>query len=144
MKLNTLKPALGSKRSRVRVGRGIGCTLGKTCGKGHKGMKARAGASHHIVFAGGQMPLHRRLPKFGFNSRKALSARDLPLSILNHFEEGTTVTVAALIESNLISNISKTVKLYASGELKVKINLKGISLTQSAKALVEKMGGLVE
>lgn len=144
MKLNTLKPALGSKRDRVRVGRGIGCTLGKTCGKGHKGMKARSGASHYLVFAGGQMPLHRRLPKFGFNSRKALTASDLPISVLNCFKEGETVTLASLMEKDLVSNVTKSVKFYFSGELKVKVNLKGVRITPSAKQLVEKMGGLVE
>jgi large subunit ribosomal protein L15 len=143
MKLNTLKPALGSKRERVRLGRGIGSTLGKTCGKGHKGMKARSGASHFLVFAGGQMPLHRRLPKFGFNSRKALSAAQLPLSVLNAFE-GQTVTLDLLREKNLVSNLIKTVKFYLAGDLTVKVNVKGLRLTQSSKALVEKLGGLVE
>ena len=143
MKLNTLKPALGSKRPRVRLGRGIGSTLGKTCGKGHKGMKARSGASHFLVFAGGQMPLHRRLPKFGFNSRKALTKVDLPLSVLNSFE-GETVTLAFLLEKNIVRNITKTVKFYLSGDLNVKVNTKGLHMTQSAKALVEKLGGLVE
>jgi large subunit ribosomal protein L15 len=143
MKLNTLKPALGSKRERVRLGRGIGSTLGKTCGKGHKGMKARSGASHFLVFAGGQMPLHRRLPKFGFNSRKALFAAQLPLSVLNAFD-GQTVTIDLLKERNLISNITKTVKFYLAGELKVKVNIKGLRLTQSSKEIIEKLGGLVE
>ena len=143
MKLNTLKPALGSKRERVRLGRGIGSTLGKTCGKGHKGMKARSGASHFLVFAGGQMPLHRRLPKFGFNSRKALVAAQLPLSVLNSFE-GETVTLEMLKDKNLVSNITKTVKFYLAGDLKVKVNVKGLGLTQSSKALVQKLGGLVE
>ena len=143
MKLNTLKPALGSKRPRVRLGRGIGSTLGKTCGKGHKGMKARSGASHFLVFAGGQMPLHRRLPKFGFNSRKALTRVDLPLSVLNSFE-GQTVTLSLLMDRNVVSNTTKTVKFYLSGELNVKVNLKGLCVTQSAKLLVEKLGGLVE
>jgi large subunit ribosomal protein L15 len=144
MKLNTLKPALGSKRERVRVGRGIGCTLGKTCGKGHKGMKARSGASHYLVFAGGQMPLHRRLPKFGFNSRKALTAQDLPISALNCFEDDSLVTLDSLIEKDLVSNVTTSVKFYFSGELTAKVNLKGVRITPSAKALVEKMGGLVE
>jgi large subunit ribosomal protein L15 len=143
MNLNTLKPAIGSKRPRVRLGRGIGSTLGKTCGKGHKGMKARSGASHFLVFAGGQMPLHRRLPKFGFNSRKALTRVDLPLSVLNAFS-GETVTLSVLIDKNLVSNTTKTVKFYLSGELNVKVNIKGLYLTQSAKLLVEKLGGAVE
>jgi large subunit ribosomal protein L15 len=144
MKLNTLKPAPGSKRERVRVGRGIGSTLGKTCGKGHKGMKARSGATHCRVFAGGQMPLHRRLPKFGFASRIALVSESLPVSVLNSFTDGELVTVASLIEKDLIPQTIKNVKFYASGELTVKVNLKGVKVTQSTRALIESRGGSVE
>ena len=142
MRLNDLHPGIGGRRKKVRVGRGIGSTLGKTCGRGHKGQKARAGGYHKVGFEGGQMPLQRRLPKFGFTSRKQLLTQNLPVSVLNAFEDGE-VSMSELHALDIIKGNTKTVKLFASGDLNRKITLKGIPVTKGAKALIEKAGGSV-
>lgn len=144
MYLNTISPAPGSKSKRKRVGRGIGSTLGKTCGRGHKGQHARAGGFHKVGFEGGQMPLQRRLPKVGFKSRKKLFVAELRTSELNIFEAGSIVDIAVLIEANLIQPGIKKVKVIESGELSKSVNLKGLYLTAGARAMVESKGGKVE
>ncbi|GGZ91585.1 50S ribosomal protein L15 [Ignatzschineria ureiclastica] len=143
MKLNTLKPAFGSKTNRRRVGRGCGSGLGKTAGRGHKGQHSRSGGYHKVGFEGGQQPLQRRLPKVGFNSRIGLVTVEVPLSALNKVA-GNEVTFASLIESNLISAKYTRAKVMLSGEINKAITLKGISVTKGAKAAIEAAGGSVE
>ncbi len=143
MKLNTLKPAFGSKTVAKRVGRGTGSGLGKTAGRGHKGQHSRSGGYHKVGFEGGQMPLHKRLPKVGFNSQVGLITTELPLSALNKVKN-TEVTVASLIEENLISSKYERVKVMLSGEINKAVNLKGIRVTKGAKAAIEAAGGTVE
>lgn len=141
MLLNTIKPALGSKRPRTRVGRGIGSGLGKTAGRGHKGQHARAGLSHKPGFEGGQMPLQRRLPKFGFASRKALVTAEIRLSELNCVEG--EVDLISLKAANLITASIVCVKVFASGEIKKPVTLRGLRVSKGAKAAIEAAGGKV-
>src|SRR5688500_4783890 len=117
MFLNTLKPAKGSKKAPKRLGRGIGSGLGKTCGRGHKGQKARAGGFHKVGFEGGQMPLQRRLPKFGFVSQKALLTQEVRLGDLNRID-GEVVTLETLKAAGIIKNNTKFVKIFLARELK--------------------------
>ncbi len=144
MYLNTLKPAPGSKPVAKRVGRGIGSGLGKTCGRGHKGQRARAGGFHKLGFEGGQTPLQRRLPKFGFT---AISKRSFSLRIgaLNKIKEDIAVIdIKALKALRLIPETTREVKLIATGELKKPLTVKGIKLTRGAEALIKAAGGRVE
>lgn len=143
MKLNTLKPAFGSKTEKRRVGRGTGSGFGKTAGRGHKGQHSRSGGYHKVGFEGGQMPLHKRLPKVGFNSQIGLVTTELPLSALNKVQNNE-VTVNSLIEENLISSKYNRVKVMLSGEINKAVNLKGIRVTKGAKAAIEAAGGTVE
>jgi len=144
MRMNTLKPADGARKDRVRVGRGIGSGLGKTCGRGHKGSFARAGKGKiKAGFEGGQMPLQRRLPKVGFRSRMAKDHAEVLLYKL----EGLNVEVidlAALREAKLIPANTKQVKVVKKGEISRKLSLKGIAATAGAKAAIEAAGGSVE
>src|SRR5210317_2504642 len=117
MRLNTLSPAEGAKKSAKRVGRGIGSGLGKTGGRGHKGQKSRSGGFHKVGFEGGQMPIQRRLPKVGFRSRKSLTSAEVRLSELNAVE-GDTVDLLSLRAANLINENTDTVKIFQSGEIK--------------------------
>lgn len=142
MLLNTLKPNAGSKRPKKRLGRGIGSGLGKTAGRGHKGQHARAGNSHKPGFEGGQMPLQRRLPKFGFISRKALISAEIRLSELNKLP-GDVADLLTLQEANIINSNVKFAKIFASGELKKTITIRGIQVSKGAKAAIEKVGGKV-
>ncbi|HEB78039.1 MAG TPA: 50S ribosomal protein L15 [Methylothermaceae bacterium] len=143
MRLNTLKPAPGSKPSPKRVGRGIGSTLGKTCGRGHKGQKARSGGYHKVGFEGGQMPLHRRLPKVGFRSRTQRFVDEIRLHELNKLP-GDVVDLEALRQANLISSIVKRVKIIASGKLERPVTVKGLAVTKGARQAIEAAGGKVE
>jgi len=143
MQLNTLKPAAGSRKSGKRVGRGIGSGLGKTCGRGHKGQKSRSGGFHKVGFEGGQMPLQRRLPKVGFNSRSAKYSAEVRLHEIEKLADAT-VTIDALISANLVPAITKKVKVIASGEINKAVTLKGISVTKGAKAAIEAAGGKIE
>jgi len=143
MLLNTIKPALGAKQNTKRLGRGVGSGLGKTAGRGHKGQHARAGNSHKPGFEGGQMPLQRRLPKFGFASRKAKVTAEVRLSELNEIK-GDVVDLASLKEVNLITAGILFVKVFASGELKKPLKLKGIRVTAGAKKAIETAGGTIE
>jgi len=143
MNLNTLSPADGSTHSSKRVGRGIGSGLGKTCGRGHKGQKARSGGSVKPGFEGGQMPLQRRLPKFGFTSRKARFSAELRLNDIAKVE-AEIIDLAALKEADLIGQNIKTAKVFLSGTIDKAVTLKGISVTKGALAAIEAAGGKVE
>lgn len=143
MQLNTLRPALGSKKNAKRVGRGIGSGLGKTCGRGHKGQSARAGGYHKLGFEGGQMPLHRRLPKFGFISRQSLVRGEVRLDELAHVK-GAEITLETLRAANIIAKTVKFAKVILSGEIKHAVHLKGIKATKGARAAIEAAGGKVE
>ena len=143
MYLNDIKPAKGAKQNSKRLGRGIGSGLGKTAGRGHKGQKSRAGGYHKVGFEGGQMPLYRRVPKFGFTSRQATLKAEIRLSELNKVESDV-IDLAALEAADLINASIKFVKVFASGELKKSVTLKGIKVTAGAKAAIEAAGGKVE
>jgi large subunit ribosomal protein L15 len=144
MRLNTLKPAPGSRKERVRVGRGIGSGLGKTCGRGHKGQFARAGKGKvKPGFEGGQMPLQRRLPKVGFRSR---IARDTAEVLLYKLElvQTDTIDFAALRAAKLVPSTAKQAKIVKKGEISRKIVLQGVAVTAGARAAIEAAGGSVE
>lgn len=143
MHLNSLKPAEGSKKNPKRVGRGIGCGLGKTCGRGHKGQKSRSGGSTKVGFEGGQMPLQRRLPKVGFSSRKARYVAEIRLSELCKVE-GDTVDLIALKAANIVGQHIKRAKVILSGEVTAAVTLQGLSATKGARAAIEAAGGKVE
>lgn len=143
MQLNNLRPAPGAKRNPKRVGRGIGCGSGKTCGRGHKGQKARSGGSVKPGFEGGQMPLQRRVPKFGFTSRKSLCREQLRVSDLLRVD-GDVITIASLKASGVIRANTKHVKVFAAGEINKAVTLQGIKVTNGAKVLIEAQGGKVE
>ena len=142
MRLNTIQPGEGAKKDKVRVGRGPGSGIGKTCGRGVKGQKARAGGYHKVGFEGGQMPLQRRLPKVGFTSMKALASQDIRLSDLNRIE-GDEVNLESLKAANLVKKCMKFAKVYLCGELTKKLNVKGIKVTKGAKEAIEALGGKV-
>jgi large subunit ribosomal protein L15 len=143
MQLNKVRPAAGSKQSKKRVGRGIGCGLGKTAGRGHKGQKARAGGFHKIGFEGGQMPLQRRLPKRGFVSLTQDDKAEVRLGDLQKLDL-EAIDLAALRAANLVPARATRVKVILCGELKRKIALKGIAITKGARAAIEAAGGSVE
>ena len=144
MRLNDLKPAPGARRERVRVGRGIGSGLGKTCGRGHKGQFARAGKGKvKAGFEGGQMPLQRRLPKVGFRSAKARDTAEVLLYKLELIE-AQEIDFAVLREAKLIPSSAKLVKVVKKGEIGRAIVLKGVAVTAGAKAAIEAAGGRVE
>jgi len=143
MRLNTLKPAAGSKQAPKRVGRGIGSGSGKTCGRGHKGQKSRSGGFHKTGFEGGQMPLQRRLPKVGFASRKARFADEVRLHELGSLD-ADVIDLQALIDASVVSRQTKAVKVIASGELSKAVKLKGIKVTKGARAAIEAAGGSIE
>jgi large subunit ribosomal protein L15 len=143
MQLNTIKPAAGSKKARRRVGRGMGSGLGKTAGRGHKGQRSRAGGFHKVGFEGGQMPLQRRLPKRGFKSALKKYAAEITLGELERLGKDE-VDLLTLKAAGLVRELIKTVKVIKSGELKRKVNLKGIGATVGAKAAIEAAGGTVE
>ncbi|WP_293643775.1 50S ribosomal protein L15 [Thiolapillus sp.] len=143
MRLNTLKPADGSKSDRKRVGRGIGSGLGKTCGRGHKGQKSRSGGFHKVGFEGGQMPLQRRLPKVGFRSRKAKYTAEIRLDELGKVE-GDVVDMNALYEADILPRTMKRAKVILSGEIGRAVTVKGLRATKGARAAIEAAGGKVE
>lgn len=143
MYLNTLQPALGAKKPARRLGRGIGSGRGKTCGKGHKGQKARAGGYHKVGFEGGQMPLQRRMPKSGFRSQAALYRQEVRLSDLNKVNHDT-VDMQVLKASGLINANIKEVKIILSGEIKRVLTIQGLAVTAGAKNAIEAAGGKVE
>ncbi|MDA3870224.1 MAG: 50S ribosomal protein L15 [Gammaproteobacteria bacterium] len=143
MYLNDLQPAEGSNKNIKRVGRGIGSGTGKTSGRGHKGQKSRSGGFHKVGFEGGQMPLQRRLPKVGFNSRSARISAEVRLNELANID-AAVIDIAALIAANIVPASTKKAKVFASGELNKAVNLKGILATSGARAIIEAAGGKIE
>lgn len=143
MYLNNIQPADGSRKKSKRVGRGIGSTLGKTCGRGHKGQKSRSGGFHKVGFEGGQMPLQRRLPKVGFTSRVKKYSAELRLNELE-LVTADVIDLKALISQNLVSALTKKVKVIKSGELTKAVTIKGLAVTAGAKQVIESAGGKIE
>ena len=143
MYLNTIQSAYGSRKNRKRVGRGIGSTDGKTCGRGHKGQKSRSGGMPKVGFEGGQMPLQRRLPKVGFSSRVKKYSSEVTLYEVSSLG-AEVVDLAALKTANLVPAFAKTVKIIKSGEISKSITVKGLKVTVGAKASIEAAGGKVE
>ena len=143
MKLNTLKPAAGSKRPRRRVGRGIGSGLGKTAGRGHKGQKSRSGGFHKVGFEGGQMPLQRRLPKRGFVSPTEGDVAQVRLCDLSKIT-ADSVDLLSLKQLGLIPARALTAKVFLKGELSKAVKLRGIRATKGARAAIEAAGGSIE
>ncbi len=143
MRLNSLSPATGANHAPKRVGRGIGSGLGKTCGRGHKGQKSRSGGSVKPGFEGGQMPLQRRLPKFGFTSRKAAYVAEVRLNELARVE-ADVIDLAALKAADIVSESMKEAKVILSGDITKAVTVKGIRVTKGAQAAIEAAGGKVE
>lgn len=143
MKLNTLQPAVGSKKTAKRVGRGIGCGYGKTCGRGHKGQKSRSGGGSIIGFEGGQMPLQRRLPKIGFSSRVGRTMQEVRLSELAKVE-GNQIDIESLKSAGLIRKSSTRAKIVASGSVDKAVTVIGVGATKGARAAIEAAGGKIE
>ena len=142
MRLNTIKPGEGSKKAAKRVGRGIGCGLGKTAGRGHKGQKSRSGGYHKVGFEGGQMPLQRRLPKRGFKSQTLKYNAEVTLSALEQLG-AAEVDMLALKQAGLVGEMIKVVKVIKTGALTRAVKLTGIGATAGAKAAIEAAGGSV-
>jgi len=143
MRLNTIKPGLGAKTPRKRVGRGIGSGFGKTCGRGHKGQHSRSGGYHKVGFEGGQMPLQRRVPKFGFSSRIGRVTDEIRLNELTKVD-GEIVDLLSLKAADIINENVRRVKVFASGVIDKAVTLKGISVTKGARAAIVAAGGKVE
>lgn len=143
MNLNSLSPDEGSRFPKRRVGRGIGSGIGKTCGKGHKGQKARAGGYHKINFEGGQMPIQRRLPKMGFKSRIGKFVDQITLSELASID-ADIIDLSVLRQHRLITANIHTVKVILSGEISKPVKLKGLKVTAGARKLIELAGGHIE
>lgn len=143
MRLNTLAPALGSKRARRRVGRGNASGHGTTCGRGTKGQGARSGGNKGAGFEGGQMPLQRRLPKFGFRSRKARLAAEVRLDALGRLS-AETIDLAALREARLVNSQVRRAKVILKGTLDKPVVVRGLAVTRGARAAIEAAGGRVE
>ena len=141
MRLNPLSPS--RTHSKKRVGRGIGSGTGKTCGRGHKGQKSRSGGHTVPGFEGGQMPLQKRLPKYGFTSRIGRVSAEVRLSELN-LVEGEVVDLETLKQADVVGNNMKRAKIFLSGELTKAVTIKGLAVTKGAKAAIEAAGGKVE
>ncbi len=143
MRLNSLSPAPGSKKAGKRVGRGIGSGLGKTCGRGHKGLKSRSGGTVPAGFEGGQQPLQRRLPKFGFSSRKSAFAAEIRLGELATLDVDL-IDLDALKNANLVRRNTKTAKVFLSGVLNKAVTIQGLAVTKGAREAITAAGGKVE
>ncbi|MBC7982313.1 MAG: 50S ribosomal protein L15 [Candidatus Obscuribacterales bacterium] len=143
MRLNTLSPAPGSKKTRLRVGRGASAGQGKTCGRGVKGQRARKGGYHKVGFEGGQMPLQRRLPKVGFRSAMARDVAEVRLSELAKVA-GTVVDLESLKQANVIPATSLRARIVSSGGIAKAITVKGVHVTKGARAAIEAAGGKIE
>ncbi len=143
MRLNTIKPGAGSRTNAKRVGRGIGSGFGKTCGRGHKGQKSRSGGFHKVGFEGGQMPLQRRLPKFGFRSAKAKLTAEVRLHELL-LTDAAVVDIKALKEANIVPEFTQRVKVILSGKISESVHTRGLVFTKGARAAVEAAGGKIE
>jgi large subunit ribosomal protein L15 len=143
MRINTLKPAPGAKRPRLRVGRGASAGQGKTCGRGVKGQRARKGGYHKVGFEGGQTPLDRRLPKFGFRSAIAITRAEVRLHELAKIE-GAVIDLEALKKAGIVPVTAERAKVVLSGELKKAVTLRGVAATKGARAAIEAAGGKIE
>lgn len=143
MRLNTLSPAPGSTHSRKRVGRGIGSGLGKTAGRGHKGQKARSGGTVKPGFEGGQMPLQKRLPKYGFTSRVGRFSAEVRLGELSKVK-GDIIDLLALKEADVVPQNALQAKVFLSGELTRAVTVKGLAVSKGARAAIEAAGGKIE
>ena len=143
MRLNTLRPAPGSRRARLRVGRGASAGQGKTCGRGTKGQRARKGGYHKVGFEGGQMPLQRRMPKVGFRSDIKRSRAEVRLNELAKVD-AAVVDLEALLKAGVVPAGTERAKVVLSGEIKKAVTLKGVPATKDARAAIEASGGKVE
>lgn len=143
MRLNALSPAPGAKKNAKRVGRGIGSGTGKTAGRGHKGQKSRTGGSVRPGFEGGQMPLQKRLPKYGFTSRISRTTAQVRLGELSIIE-GDVADLDALKRADLVKQDALRARVFLSGELSKAITVKGLAVTKGAREAIEKAGGKVE
>lgn len=143
MRLNDLSPAVGSRPERKRVGRGIGSGLGKTAGRGHKGQKSRSGGFHKVGFEGGQMPLQRRVPKFGFKSRKSTVTAEVRLGELAQLP-GAEVTLESLKAAKLVPQQTRFARIMLSGTIDRAVEVRGVKVTSGARAAIEQVGGRVE
>lgn len=143
MRLNTLSPAPGAKTAPKRVGRGVGSGLGKTCGRGHKGQRARKSGNVRPGFEGGQMPLQKRLPKYGFTSRVSLFAAEVRLVELN-VVDAAVIDLEALRAANVIGHNVKSAKIFLSGEINKPVTVKGLAVSKGARAAIEAAGGKIE
>jgi len=143
MRLNTLKPAPGSRRARLRVGRGASAGQGKTCGRGTKGQRARKGGYHKVGFEGGQMPLQRRMPKVGFRSRLKRSRAEVRLGELARVD-AAVVDLAALLKAGVVAPGTERAKVVLAGEINKAVTLKGVAATKGARAAIEAAGGKIE
>lgn len=142
MKLNTIKPAAGATKASKRVGRGIGSGSGKTCGRGHKGQKSRSGGFHKVGFEGGQLPIFKRLPKFGFTSKIAPTRAEVCLYHLNGLNSDE-VSIDTLIDAGLIKRGVTKVKVINTGQLDKAITVNGLQVTKGAQKAIEAAGGKV-
>jgi len=143
MRINTIKPAPGSKRPRLRVGRGASAGQGKTCGRGVKGQRARKGGYHKVGFEGGQMPLQRRMPKVGFRSAIKATRAEVRLDELAKVD-AAVIDLAALKAANVVPMHTEVAKVVLSGEIKKAVTLMGVGVTKGAKAAIEAAGGRIE
>ena len=143
MRLNTLKPAAGSRAKGKRVGRGAGSGLGKTCGRGHKGQKSRAGGYHKVGFEGGQMPLQRRLPKRGFNSFRRDDTAEVRLHELN-LVDAEVIDLDVLKKAGLVARSAKKAKVFLSGKLAKAVVVRGLAVSKGAQTAITEAGGKVE
>jgi len=143
MRINTIKPAAGAKRPRLRVGRGASAGQGKTCGRGVKGQRARKGGYHKVGFEGGQMPLQRRMPKVGFRSAMKATRAEVRLDELAKVT-AEIIDLAALKAANVVPAHTEVAKVVLSGEIKKAVTLKGVGATKGAKAAIEAAGGRIE
>ncbi len=143
MRLNTLKPAAGAKRARLRVGRGASAGQGKTCGRGVKGQRARKGGYHKVGFEGGQMPLQRRLPKVGFRSALTATRAEVRLGELAKLEDAV-IDLEALKKAGIVPVTTERAKVMLSGKIEKAVTLKGVAVTRGARAAIEAAGGKIE
>ena len=143
MRLNTMKPAPGAKRPRLRVGRGASAGQGKTCGRGVKGQRARKGGYHKVGFEGGQMPIQRRMPKVGFRSAIAITRAEVRLDELAKVT-AEVIDLEALKKADIVPVTAERAKVVLSGKLEKAVTLKGIAVTQGARAAIEAAGGKIE
>ena len=144
MKLHELSPALGSKQTRNRIGRGLGSGNGKTAGKGMKGQNSRSGGGTRTGFEGGQMPIYRRLPKRGFKNIFAKEYAEVNVSTLERFDDGMTVDPVALVEAGILKNVQDGVRILGNGELTKKLTVRANGFTKTAESKITAAGGKVE